>query len=623
MAEENNTTPAKPAEKLDLASLSGLDFGPNWADSSKPSHSNRDDRGPRPRSGGGGSRAGHDDGNRRGGGGRSDSSGNRDRRGNARRPSDERPTRGRGERDERSERSPLREKPFEPTVKIDIYPQDEAFDALVKRLQSSARTYQLFDITRLLLEKPERYVVLVSPKPGKQAEAPAQLYYSIPGHLPFETEAEAINYVLSEHLDRFFDVEEVECDPPSGNFLMINRCGITGTLLGPPNYHRYQEFAQKHFAANITGTSFERFQSKIESTKEQEAIDAWLDSMKKRSRYLLKERAEGEPEAFDTFEAARLFLLSHRKDKIVATSESVRFAGKDLSRLPQGDIRRSIESYVELQKHFPLDTANNIRGRLRRHNFTVYKKGSKGASFVCAVKRKFRDEKTIFTDSIRNLIEFIEKHPDLPASKLPKLYIGIDTEKQQPEELKIKDAPAQTAEVETASGDESAVTADTLPEVSDVPVDAPAQPEADAQIEGHPEATESVASGEPTTPAPEVTPVIASTDAQPKSTLTSEEQAKLRQLMLDLRWLITEGYVTEYGDGKLFTPPPMPPVKKAEPKPKTEPKSEPQVEPKPEPKTEPKPEPQASHPTAVEEAEDKPETETEGEDPPADSTSDS
>jgi hypothetical protein len=34
--------------------------------------------------------------------------------------------------------------------------------------------------------------------------------------------------------------------------------------------------------------------------------------------------------------------------------------------------------------------------------------------------------------------------------------------------------------------------------------------------------------------------------------------------MLDLRWLITEGYVTEYGDGKLYAPPPMPEPKKVD-----------------------------------------------------------
>ena len=35
---------------------------------------------------------------------------------------------------------------FEPTVKVDLYPQDDAFDALIKRLQSNNRTYELFEI---------------------------------------------------------------------------------------------------------------------------------------------------------------------------------------------------------------------------------------------------------------------------------------------------------------------------------------------------------------------------------------------------------------------------------------------------------------------------------------------
>ena len=52
--------------------------------------------------------------------------------------------------------------------------------------------------------------------------------------------------------------------------------------------------------------------------------------------------------------------------------------------------------------------------------------------------------------------------------------------------------------------------------------------------------------------------VRASTDAMPKNDLSKKDEAKLHQLMLDLRWLITEGYVTEYGDGRLFAPPPMP-----------------------------------------------------------------
>ncbi|MDQ8196077.1 hypothetical protein QEH59_16700 [Coraliomargarita sp. SDUM461004] len=550
---KNQTEASKQA--LDLNSLSGLDFGPNWADeNAKPARlKNYDSHG---KGGKGGRRGGGAPRDRRSS---SSGSGGRDGQSDRRGPSSPNATRGR--RDDRSDldtrhRGRGRGRPaapahFEPTVKVDLYPQDEAFEALINRLRSSARTYQLFDIAHLLLEKPDRYIVVVSPKPVKGGET-KQLYFSVPGHLPFETEEDAINYVITNHLDLFFDIEEIEIDPPKGNFQMVNRCSITGELLGPPNYHRYQEFLQRHYAARITGMSFERFTSKVEGVKDQEQIDAWLESMKKGARYTVKERQEGETESFESLEAARHFLLQHRKDQVVGSGATIRFAGRDIERLPAGDIRRSVEAYVENQKHFPLDSANNIRGRLRRHKFAVYKKGSKGVSYVCAVKRKFRDSQTSFTDSIRDLIEFIEKHPDMPASKLPKEYIGIDTEKQKPEALKMTEAEVEAAakakaeaaakakaeaaaESPTADADESERASDVVIENQDQQV-APALAE-DAK---------------------------ASTEATPKAELSQEEQKKLGQLMLDLRWLITEGYVTEYGDGRLFAAPPMPEAKPKE-----------------------------------------------------------
>jgi hypothetical protein len=559
MAEKpaNKKTEA-PKQALDLNALSGLDFGPNWADeNAKPARQKNYDsfggaKGGRGKRGGGASR------DRRSGGarpsGRSSREGQSDRRGA---PTGGAPVgvgasaaRGRGNRNAgrdggrgRGHFAPAR---FEPTVKVDLYPQDEAFEALVNRLRSSARTYQLFDIAHLLLEKSDRYIVVVSPKPtkGEKGSESAQLlYYSVPGHLPFETEEDAINYVMTNHLDQFFDIEEIEIDPPKGNFQMVNRCTITGELIGPPNYHRYQEFLQQHYAARITGMSFERFTSKVEGVKDQEQIDAWLESMKKGARYTVKDRQEGEVESLESLEAARHFLLHHRKDKVVGSGESIRFAGRDIERLPPGDIRRSVEAYIEDQKHFPLDSANNIRGRLRRHKFAVYKKGSKGVSYVCAVKRKFRDSKTRFTESINDLINFIEKHPDIAASKLPKEYIGIDTEKQKPEALKMTEAEVEAAakakaEAEAAAADVQAETVDSVADDA-VAVESEAKAEEPALAEG----------------------AAASTEATPKVELSQEEQKKLGQLMLDLRWLITEGYVTEYGDGRLFAAPPMPEAK--------------------------------------------------------------
>ena len=511
-----------PKKALDLNTLSGLDFGPSWADekakrpSQKQYESRGDSRGKGKRSGGSGSRDRRgpsggrpQGGSRPQGGGRPQGAGDSRRRGGDRRG---------GGRPERAV--------YEPVVKVDLYPQDEAFEVLVKRLRSTVRTYQLFEIAHLLLEKPERYVVVVENK-AKSGEKPAPLHFSVPGHLPFETEDAAVNHVLANHLDLFCDIEEIEVEAPKGNFQMVNRCSVTGELLGPPNYHRYQEFLQRHYAAKISGMSFDRFIAKVESVKEQESIDAWVESMKKGARYTLKERQDGEPESFESLEAVRLFLLQHRKDKIVGSGETIRFAGRDIARLPKGAIRRSVESYIEQQLHFQLDSANNIRGRLRRHKFAVYKKGSKGVSFVCAVKRKFRDSKTVFTPSIQGLIEFIEQHPNTPASKLPKLYINIDTEKQQPAKLEMTEA-----EIAAAAAAEAAAIA----EASEA-----------ASIEAAAVA-----------PAPDA---AASTEATPKLELSEDEQKQLNQLMLDLRWLIVEGYVTEYGDGRLFAAPPMPEAK--------------------------------------------------------------
>ena len=552
-----------PKQAVDLNALSGLDFGPNWADenakSSRPKNYNTigGGKGGKGRSGGGASR------DRRSGVSPSSArsagrDGQPDRRGQG-------STRGRseGRRDSRREGSRGRFTApayFEPTIKVDLYPQDEAFEALINRLRSSARTYQLFDIAQLLLEKPERYIVVVSPKPVKGDE-PAQLYYSVPGHLPFETEEDAINHVMANNLDQFFEIEEIEVEPPKGNFQMVNRCTITSELLGPPNYHRYQEFLKLHYAARITGMSFDQFVARVESSKEQEDIDAWLESMKKGARYTVKDHQEDESEYLETLEAVRHFLLQHRKDKVVGTGESIRFAGRDIKRLPKGDIRRSVEAYIENQKQFPLDSANNIRGRLRRHKFAVYKKGSKGVSFVCAVKRKFRDSKTVFTESIGHLIDFIENNPEIPASKLPNEYVGIDTEKQKPEALKMTEA-----EVEAAAKAKAAKAATkAASKVDSTEGEIVKAPENASEVDG--------------TAAIIAEKAAASTEAQPKVELSEGDQKRLRQLMLDLRWLITEGYVTEYGDGRLFAPPPMPVSKLKEPK---APKEESGVEAKPE-----------------------------------------
>lgn len=582
----SNDKPAKDFNKIDLAQLQSFSFGTQWSqDKADPAGNSGGGRDREPR---------RDDRPRRegpsGGGGGGGPAGARDRRGfrkPAGAPGDTAPAPAAGQTDAApvrregggnfDNRGPRRDGPgggqggaprgdfrggprfnngprdgggrdggfapreqgpyISPNFVVTFYPDDTGFSALAKAIRTSCRTYELFEIARVIIGKNDRFVAVVQHKPSEgpaPATKPAPFAISIPDGIPFENEEAAINHVLEKHLGQFFDSAEVEVEAPKGNFQVVNKCTVTGELLGPPNYHRYNAIVQAHHAANIK-LPFEVYRNKIESLREPEAIAQWLEKMKKTTRYTWKLNSsatvaaaaaasapavaapavedetapvEGEvseaaaaPEAaapaeapaaeavssisFDSLDDARQYLLTVAKDKVVRSVDSVRFAGKNLENLPQGELRRTLEGALERQRRFPLDTANALRGRLRREGFTIFKKGSKGISYVCAVKRKFRVPGQTFSDSIGSLIAFIESNPMVKASDLPDKVLGFA-------------APVAPAKA----------------------------------VDG--------AAPAPAAPA-----------------LTVEQQAKLARLNGDLRWLVSEGYVTEFIDGRLFAPAPV------------------------------------------------------------------
>ena len=495
-----------------------------------------------------------------------------------------------------------------PYYSVTFYPEDTSFNALVKTIRASCRTIELFEIARTVLGKPERFTVLLTPRdpsapavPGRQGQppravprrgvqpagespaapgAPAQepaadaapaaaagavatapepqpkaeppakpaFQISVPDGLPFESADAVIAHVLSHHLKLYFDLQEVEVDPPKGNFQVVNRCGVTGELLGPPNYHRYNQIVQQHYASKGLRMPFEAFKNRIETVREPELINQWLEKMKRVTRYTWKNppqprragpqaaasteaeaprQAEPEaaaapppeaadapaapaqdpaPPAFDSLDDARMYLLTHARDRVVRTASHARFHGREADALPQGEVRRAIEGTLERQRRFPLDTANALRGRLRREHFTIFKKGAKGISYVCAVKRKFRVPGQTFAESIGNLIAYIEAHPMVRAGELVKKYLGV----------------------QEASADPAAKAADAA-----------------------------AASGPIGGAAPESEPV-------PSNVLSVEQREKIARMQGDLLWLVREGYVTEFIDGSLYAPPPMVEARKKE-----------------------------------------------------------
>lgn len=556
---ENNSSTASSSNTLDLNSLTDLNFGPSWAESTEPvkklSHELVDEK------------AGSFEKKER------RSPARKDRRGSDKFRKQQRSAHFSPNRERKDFQAPIKDPKFE----IKIYPQDDTFDALVKQLKTSFRTYQLFGITRTILEKHERFIVLIN-RIKKENEAEKPIFFTPKDNMPFDTEEAAIEHFCEHFLSDFFEIKTVERDAPKGNFSLIYRCPFTKALIGPPNYHRYQDLLKAHHKTKIKNLSLEDYQSKLEGINDEAVVSEWLEQMKRGEEFCLKssgtsqtnqdnqdnqnkaelERGESaeinselsaeaehsaEPIAgaesetakesqavadqagevaqeavaneaneaseadeiqvsettdtaedkdnrsseantsntFNTREAAKRFLIANHKDAIVKATHNFRFSGSDINALPRGTIKDSILNAVHLQQRFPLDTANNIRGRLRRHKFTIYKKGPKGISFVCCVKRKFRDETTVFTDSITKLIQYIESQSTVNVRNLPYDFLSIP-----------KPSGDKASDTKTHSEQEN---------------------------------------------------------------LSDDSSNQIKEVLQNLRWLISEGYVTEYSDGTLFVHP--------------------------------------------------------------------
>lgn len=256
----------KPEENK-AVDLSALDFGPSWArqGESKPrkKFADRGERDERRRDG--------DKGKRREGG----------------RPQ-------RGERDDRKfskgreggeRRRPQRPQPVEATtgVAADIMPIEEGIDNLSKEIIAAGRTYSVFELARMILASRDRYKVIFR----KEEVGPELFQSSIDGAV-FLTKAECLVHFLSgDSVKSLYSAEEVEVEAPKGSFQTIAKCGFSGALFGPPNYHAYNQNIIDLHQAEFSNMALDRYKSRVVTESGEEAVNAWLETMKKKTQYRL------------------------------------------------------------------------------------------------------------------------------------------------------------------------------------------------------------------------------------------------------------------------------------------------------------------------------------------------
>jgi hypothetical protein len=311
-----------------------------------------------------------------------------------------------------------------PPFEIQFYQEDTSFNLLLDEMRKNCKTYELFAVARLILQKPERFVTAVRRRPNREGVR-LPLYLSLLDDLVFPTEQEVMSYIMQQHIEEFFDIVEESVEPPKGRFTCVHRCGITKKLLSAPNYHKYRAILRAHFDTEIHSMPFERFIAKIETTKEESDIQNWIEQMSHRVTYTPKAIDEAVTDLIprDSLDGVKNYLLQHFKDRILREVTTIRIAGGIFESMPSRVIANAIQFFLQRQRKFPFDTANNLRYRFRRAGFGIYRKGKEGIIYVCAVKRKFRAEGDVFESGVQALISFLESCETITLPSIQRDYI--------------------------------------------------------------------------------------------------------------------------------------------------------------------------------------------------------
>lgn len=317
-----------------------------------------------------------------------------------------------GRSDRRKEREVAREDPPAPVdFTVDFYPQDAAFAPMAEMMRRSGKTYEMFRVAQTFLAEPDRFVFVLKKSP----EATTKFYGSPFDDLPFSNRDDLLDHLLRCHLDKVCSSETLEVERPTGNFTAIHRCPFTKRLIAAPNYHRHHHLLREHFFLHIRQMDFEKFCSKLETTRDPADIQLWLDEMARQKVYGPLEPGTGL--VFHSLDEVRNYLAQNRTD-LLRESAVMRVAGTSLELIQDSTIRETVLLALRRQRKFPLETVNAMRTKLKSAGLYVYKRGKKGVSFVCSVHRKFRDGQTRFSPSLQRLIDFIELNPFISVAFL-------------------------------------------------------------------------------------------------------------------------------------------------------------------------------------------------------------
>jgi len=320
-----------------------------------------------------------------------------------------------------SRRRPPFEERIHLPIEVSFIPDRDRLGAIVRQLHTVKRAFPLTYISGLFLSKPEYHMIKLEAKPVRGGE-PIQFFQCRESKVVFLNREGLVDYLVRTHLSKHFERVETTVEPPTGSFVCVGQCKRTGIILGPPNYHGYNERLLEVYRNHCSSMSLDQYRNNIEMIRDPAVIEKWKDECRTQVKYRPREAAP-DAEAVLTLSQVESIFMEKYAAGYIQSGTKVIMPASAVSKIEDDRLLQHLQGAWLREDRFPFSLMLALRPAFRRMRLNLFKAG-KDETFVTAIPPKPLDAEHAIP-SIKEMVAIICEHPGWNRKQLvEKLYPG-------------------------------------------------------------------------------------------------------------------------------------------------------------------------------------------------------
>ena len=312
----------------------------------------------------------------------------------------------------RNETRPQRQP--EPVIQgwgVYFFPEQRGIDEIAKQIKAEAKAYPIFELARLILAKPERYRVKLERLSSSRAPS-SKLYQCLLDETLWLSEKELLAHAFKQHRDRYYHSERTTVEPPKGSYSCVGVCGMSQTLLGPPNHHEYQAKVRQLHAERFSHVPLELFKSRIQTVRDEALMEQWKEAQSVQEVFTPLEAQDGSAlEKFTTLsEVEAHFKKQHAAAVIAEVGDEVTLSSVEGLRLSAPVLKNFVQQGLEELKRFPLPLSHLLGQEFTNRGLQIFKAHENIIYVSIARPRALNRSETPVADNLVALLDTLEVH---------------------------------------------------------------------------------------------------------------------------------------------------------------------------------------------------------------------